>query len=66
VFEGDGEEGTATLPRCHKQGYASAYRAARALLKIVRRPSRCRREKRFYYCDECGSWHLTSQEKLRL
>jgi len=27
-----------------------------------KRKFKCRREKRYYHCDDCNGWHLTSKD----
>jgi hypothetical protein len=36
--------------------------AQHAIKKAGKNRKQYRREKRFYYCEMCNAWHLTSQE----
>jgi hypothetical protein len=46
---------------CHKTAY-SLRQARDALVRVQKRRKR-RPEKRYYFCPDCGAYHLTSQSK---
>lgn len=50
---------------CSKHGYASENAARKKLRQLrrkrVRRQHQGKIEQRFYRCDFCGQWHLTSR-----
>lgn len=44
---------------CDKKKYFSFQEARKHLAIIILKGKKNRREKMFYYCEECGCWHLT-------
>lgn len=53
---------------CHKKKYdkIGAMLALSSCQKSERFGNHNRQETRFYYCDECKAYHLTSQKKRRI
>ena len=50
---------------CNKKKYKDKISAMFALsqTKFVGNYNPKRNEKRFYFCNECNAWHLTSKDK---
>jgi len=50
--------------RCKRKKYETEIDAMITLAKLKSRQSKARRcEQRYYWCDDCGGYHLTSKER---
>lgn len=46
-----------------KKRYESMLEANTAILRMWEKTNATRDERRSYYCDICGGWHITSMEQ---
>lgn len=48
---------------CTKRTYKTMEEASEAMIRIMRKSQEEKYPIRYYQCDKCGDWHLTSSTK---